>query len=349
MILSFVNLTATHSVVKKKRYHKNDGTEIFAYVTLVLLLISYSLVLWLCLKKSPMSMNRYRWFILLNSTNAVLFDVLSTLFHPEFLLPYPIIMVGGVMRDVHLGDTVTHILVSITAFSCYILLYFTMLLFTFRYCQTVDNWFYRTVFLQKKMSLMFTLLGIFGPGCVALGIANSLVASNEEMIDWMRTQNKQVYEKIQGRNFVGLKVIKNTFYIDRTTCCSYSIQYSWLLWFLRIKKHQLSYRTISLYYSLINSLVLDIVIAGFLGFVPVTLLIFGFLFNISWTSLIFTIGLQTSCLYPLIANIILVVYVTPYRKATLLLLSEILCNRPNKVAATQRASLFNNKFLLTKY
>uniref|UniRef100_A0A915CVY4 G protein-coupled receptor n=1 Tax=Ditylenchus dipsaci TaxID=166011 RepID=A0A915CVY4_9BILA len=49
-------------------------------------------------------------FILLNSTNAVLFDVLSTLFHPEFLLPYPIIMVGGVMRDVHLGDTVTHIL-----------------------------------------------------------------------------------------------------------------------------------------------------------------------------------------------------------------------------------------------
>uniref|UniRef100_A0A915EU91 Uncharacterized protein n=1 Tax=Ditylenchus dipsaci TaxID=166011 RepID=A0A915EU91_9BILA len=74
-----------------------------------------------------------------------------------------------------------------------------MLLFTFRYCQTVDNWFYRTIFLQKKVNLMCNYLAIFGPVCLAIGAANSLIASSQEMIDWMKTVNKQVYVKMQGR------------------------------------------------------------------------------------------------------------------------------------------------------
>lgn len=36
--------------------------ELVAYISLVLLLYSYFLVVWLCLAKSPSSMSGYRWY-----------------------------------------------------------------------------------------------------------------------------------------------------------------------------------------------------------------------------------------------------------------------------------------------
>ncbi|KAI1731662.1 serpentine type 7TM GPCR chemoreceptor srh domain-containing protein [Ditylenchus destructor] len=82
----------------------------------------------------------------------------------------------------------------------------------------------------------------------------------------------------------------------------------------------LSKRTASLYWALINSLVLDMFMSGVLAIVPILVTIIVFLQKSPFASAVATVGLQIGSIYPLVANVILIIYVTPYRKATLKLL-----------------------------
>uniref|UniRef100_A0A915DGI0 Uncharacterized protein n=1 Tax=Ditylenchus dipsaci TaxID=166011 RepID=A0A915DGI0_9BILA len=93
--------------------------------------------------------------------------------------------------------------------------------------------------------------------------------------------------------------------------------------FLKVSRIHLSQKTIDLYYSLINSLVLDIAVGGLLVFIPVVLIVVAFLCDWKYTSILFVSVWLIGMLYPIAVNLILLIMVRPYRLALIGLLVRV--------------------------
>ncbi|KAI1695679.1 serpentine type 7TM GPCR chemoreceptor srh domain-containing protein [Ditylenchus destructor] len=91
--------------------------------------------------------------------------------------------------------------------------------------------------------------------------------------------------------------------------------------FLRQNRKLLSKRTYALYKTLINVLVIDMVLCGILVFVPLIASMASFyyeyLFDLEISSTITLLTLTAASWYPLCTHIVMIYYVTPYRRAML--------------------------------
>ncbi|KAI1707783.1 serpentine type 7TM GPCR chemoreceptor str domain-containing protein [Ditylenchus destructor] len=85
----------------------------------------------------------------------------------------------------------------------------------------------------------------------------------------------------------------------------------------------MSSRTRSLSLALINVLVFDMITGGILLAFPMFGVILLFMNNSKWTAIYTRAVLTSCCVYPLVANITLLIIVKPYRKATLQLFPKV--------------------------
>ncbi|KAI1700828.1 serpentine type 7TM GPCR chemoreceptor srh domain-containing protein [Ditylenchus destructor] len=302
---------------------------------------------WVCLKKSPRSMNDYKWYILINATNGVIFETLLTLAHPELFLPYPLLVIGGAARNLTaLHPAFKYIFGDLFMLSFISIFYFTVELFLFRYSQTVDNWLYRRIFSKSKVGMPLNAFILLIFLCGFIIPQNSGMIARDSAIESMRDVDAVVYERMRNRVVLGSvpsgpnpqqtisTVLIVLFLIIFLAVIAFSIYGCYRS--LRRMRPVLSKRTASLYLALINSLVLDMAMAGFLTFVPVIVTIIALQSNSPYTSIIATVGLQFGSLYPLAANIILIAYVTPYRRATINLFWRILGREVSSVDLTTK-------------
>ncbi|KAI1692614.1 serpentine type 7TM GPCR chemoreceptor srh domain-containing protein [Ditylenchus destructor] len=156
----------------------------------------------------------------------------------------------------------------------------------------------------------------------------------------MKTRDPVTYKRMEGRTAIGLKEPVN---YDRsngnfelqgayvaficTGSCLLIITLSYVLTigysifgcykFLRVKGKTLSRRTAALYSALINSLVLDMIMAEILCLVPAIAFVTSYALESPYASGIFSIALQMGTVYRIVANIVTIAFVTPYRRAML--------------------------------
>jgi hypothetical protein len=72
--------------------------HITLYVLFVVSTILMLLENWAILTKSPPEMRVYRWHVLCHSVSVYIFSALNGLLHPQFLLPYPSVMLGTLIE-----------------------------------------------------------------------------------------------------------------------------------------------------------------------------------------------------------------------------------------------------------
>jgi hypothetical protein len=79
-------------------------------------------------------------------------------------------------------------------------------------------------------------------------------------------------------------------------------------------------------------LLIDCFTAGITVFIPVILVIIGIVNNFDWGSIAFSIAIATTDVYPLAVNLLVILYIEPYRKQVFLLIgwkkSSVLAVKP---------------------
>lgn len=87
---------------------------------------------------------------------------------------------------------------------------------------------------------------------------------------------------------------------------------------LRQNASLFSPKTLRLYRSLLNSLVLDMATCAFIGVLPVTgIIISVFMLRSEWASAAIQICMCVASFYPLASHFVWLSYITPYRRALL--------------------------------
>ncbi|KAI1698148.1 serpentine type 7TM GPCR chemoreceptor srh domain-containing protein [Ditylenchus destructor] len=326
--------------------------EYIALVIFGVLLCSYSLMVYVVLWKSPSSMTTYKWYILMNGTYAVLFELVFALASPEPLFPYPMLIVGGPLRNVHLGTTFNNIYLELGMLSIIFVFQSTLILFLYRYCQTADNYFYTRFLSDIRWTAAINFSIVVG-GLIFMLVEQLVVKffkSSEELKDWIRAVDPKVYSHIGDRQvvgfvregtepywlFCGVLTLFFTFSIAGIVAfCTYGCHRH-----LRQKQSMLSSRTISLYRALINSLILDMSIAAVLVLIPYATVLFAFAYDSPYTAILSACTFGLASLYPVLTNIILMTFVTPYRKATIGLMKTFAGRITNrKFSVSSRTSI----------
>jgi len=72
--------------------------ESLAYATATLSIALYALSVWVIVGHSPRMMGPYRWYLLFTSSVATAVEVLYAVIFPLPLLPYPVVIYGGLLR-----------------------------------------------------------------------------------------------------------------------------------------------------------------------------------------------------------------------------------------------------------
>ncbi|KAI1694835.1 serpentine type 7TM GPCR chemoreceptor srh domain-containing protein [Ditylenchus destructor] len=135
-------------------------TEVIGLISLLILIATYCVLLWVCLTKSPAPMSGYKWWLVINGTISVLFETYFTLITPIVLLPYPMLLLDGLVgRNFTFSDFALELYGELLLFFVALIAFVTMTVFLFRYCQTTDNLMYKVVFSSRKISiLLFTVV-----------------------------------------------------------------------------------------------------------------------------------------------------------------------------------------------
>lgn len=102
-------------------------------------------------------------------------------------------------------------------------------------------------------------------------------------------------------------------------CCAYG-SYS----ALQSNKSALSPRTLRLYKSLVNSLVLDLAFCLLLGATPLMGIVVAFSSRATWASTAAVLCMTITGFYPLATHVLWLLYITPYRQSVRRLLSRTL-------------------------
>lgn len=100
-------------------------------------------------------------------------------------------------------------------------------------------------------------------------------------------------------------------------CCVYGCYSA-----LRSGKSTLSPRTLRLYKSLVNSLVLDLAFCLLLGATPIMVVVVAFSSRAAWASTATVICSSVAGFYPLTTHMLWLLYITPYRRCVRRLLGR---------------------------
>ncbi|KAI1696564.1 serpentine type 7TM GPCR chemoreceptor srh domain-containing protein [Ditylenchus destructor] len=254
--------------------------EVTAHVTFLVLIASYCILLWVCLTKSPAAMSGYKWWLIINGTAAVLFEVICTLTMPVFLLPYPMIYLDGyATKNFIFNDLASELYTDIFFFIIAFVAYVIMMIFLFRYAQTTGNIAYKLVFSSGKMNAFISV--------VALGIMAMLIflpihlyfAPREELLSILNESIPTVYDRIRNKNVVGASTRWSSFavtyfailYLSITLLVSAAVAFSLFdsYRFLKHNESNFSRKTKTLYLSLLHSLTIDVIMGIIMVVCPV--------------------------------------------------------------------------------
>ncbi|KAI1705980.1 serpentine type 7TM GPCR chemoreceptor srh domain-containing protein [Ditylenchus destructor] len=177
-------------------------SELAVYIIFALLLTSYIIVVWVCLKKSPSSMRSYKWFIITNATNALVFEGLIVLFQPEFLLPYPVVLINGIGKFLVSNDSIPIITYIFCDLAIITLLgngVFVVSLFVFRYCQTTNHFLYHRFLTDMRLCIPFLVIGLVTVSLQYIVFANNLLVVPKDFLHDLKEVDPEVYIRIKGR------------------------------------------------------------------------------------------------------------------------------------------------------
>ncbi|KAH7703452.1 hypothetical protein AAVH_29372 [Aphelenchoides avenae] len=253
--------------------------------------------------------------------------------HPEPLFPHPILLGRGLSRYVPSTDFSRNLYMNVGIFLAMSVAYFMVAQFLFRYCQTTDNWLYEVLSNFKYSALMYVAAMTVGTCTVIVPLGFNW-ASADELLDYMKGVDVELFEKMLDTPcFVGMKTASSLTYITAasaavalgaggtlvavwSTLCCYR--------FLRNNHSSLSQRTIALYRSLINALVLDVAIGFAVVFFPMLISVAALTFENAYGSIIALISMTVVNWYPLLTHAILLTNVKPYRMALIVLCRRVI-------------------------
>ncbi|KAI1706711.1 serpentine type 7TM GPCR chemoreceptor srh domain-containing protein [Ditylenchus destructor] len=164
---------------------------------------------------------------------------------------------------------------------------------------------------------------------------NFIVVPSEKLAEEMKTRDPVTYRRMEGRTAIGFKlqgayvafICAGVCLLIITLIYVFTIGYSIFgcYKFLRVKGNTLSRGTAALYSALINSLVLDMVMVGILCLVPTIAFVTSYALESPYAPGILSIALQMATVYPIVANIITIAFVTPYRRAMVRIIRKLFC------------------------
>ncbi|KAI1720434.1 serpentine type 7TM GPCR chemoreceptor str domain-containing protein [Ditylenchus destructor] len=311
----------------------SDGTSFVAYVNLLLLICSYSLLIWVCLTKSPRLMSGYKWLIIVNATCCLFYELLNTLTMPELLSPYPIIIVQGPFKHLLSSNTLLYIYFDSFVFAMVILLYTNSLLFVYRYCQTVNNWIYERIFSYWILSMGICILPLMMIYVPVVALLHPMIGTSDRLMetlsDDIKTQQSLKHCVLVGLagSHVRLTLTYVTLFaasvgVFITSIVVYTTFETYR--FLQHRQNILGSRKAALYLALMNSLVIELIIGVVIIVIPFFLALISYLAESSYSSVIVSTSLRLSGLYPVCSNIILMYNVRSYRNAVFALLKRII-------------------------
>ncbi|KAI6198517.1 hypothetical protein M3Y96_00527400 [Aphelenchoides besseyi] len=182
---------------------------------------------------------------------------------------------------------------------------------------------------------------------------NLSARSNRELHEEMRLVDPIAYARMDGHICVGLDYSINKFYlaamfsVSVLLCiCTILILTSAYKCYLVLMSnhHSLSPKTLSLYRTLLNMLLIEVVGAALtswgLGITALLLL----LFRVSVSGPLITIGLLFADCYPFFVHLLVLCYVEPYRLAVYRILRLDKLRRKQKTLSIDKSTDFTNLF-----
>lgn len=144
-------------------------------------------------------------YLIPNATDIMGLEWIYAFAHPEPLFPYPVMLGRAIASTIIVPDVLAKLYVDFAIALIICSYYCTMLLFLFRYCQTVDNWCHKLLSYRSYGIGISVVLLMFAFGSI-IGPLHSQWGSREEMLAYAREQDTVVYEKMLTSSFVGFVV-----------------------------------------------------------------------------------------------------------------------------------------------
>ncbi|KAI1690764.1 serpentine type 7TM GPCR chemoreceptor str domain-containing protein [Ditylenchus destructor] len=180
--------------------------SIMAVTNLLALLVSYGLLMYVCLKKSPAAMSGYKWLILVNATCSVAYEALF-LTLPEFLFPNPMIALANpLLSNVILSDTFMYFYGDVLVASMVVTIITNMIMFPYRYCQTTRNWIYRNVFSNTKVAISLAIVLLILECASTVAPIHGLYMPRDQIMEAVLETNPSFYGFIKSHNVLGALV-----------------------------------------------------------------------------------------------------------------------------------------------
>ncbi|KAI1704594.1 serpentine type 7TM GPCR chemoreceptor srh domain-containing protein [Ditylenchus destructor] len=181
-----------------------SAMEVTAHISLLVLIATYCILLWVCLTKSPAAMSGYKWWLVINGTAAILFEVIFTLSMPVLLLPYALMYLDGyATRNFIFSALANELYADLFFFIVLIVAYVIIMMFLFRYAQTTGNLAYKMVFSRGKMNVIISVVLL---SIIAMSIylpIHLYIVPREELLSILNETASTVYVRIRDRNIMG--------------------------------------------------------------------------------------------------------------------------------------------------
>lgn len=151
-------------------------------------------------------MHIYRWYILWYTTTVYFFELIMSCFQIEPLLPYPMLVVGGLGRFINFGEYNYYIADFLNwLLSC--LIHSTTMMFVFRYSQCNTNVVHKWLTDWKKCLILHPIIMGIPMLTIILPLHLSW-ASQSEIKNALKEVNLELYDNYKERIILGVLVKK---------------------------------------------------------------------------------------------------------------------------------------------
>ncbi|KAI6179093.1 hypothetical protein M3Y98_00573300 [Aphelenchoides besseyi] len=245
-----------------------------------------------------------------------------------------------------------YIYIAIVALSGTI--YTTAAMFLFRFFQTTQSRFISYLSDMRYYALCYVVFVLFVIATIIYPLTFQL-QSTDYLRAAMKDVDPEAYKRMLTGNVnvgINVKTGNQIIYVVVSSLAFFTIVCLVILFsiigcfkFLRVNRHKLRGRTARLYKSLLMMLVIDVCVAAVAGFFTITLCFVSVIGNYDWGSKIITISLAFGDAYPLFANLLVLVYVEPYRRP---LVNFIRFHRLTKIQLENSSVMFTRTTHLPK-
>ncbi|KAI1696408.1 serpentine type 7TM GPCR chemoreceptor str domain-containing protein [Ditylenchus destructor] len=227
-------------------------------------------------------------------------------------------------------------------------------MFLFRYCHTADHQVYTRITSAGRVSLLITSVVTLLVGCVACVSLHLITTHPTSFLESMKYVDPPLYERLRLQSFIALTPVEDApsaYLVIELGATIMLIIAALLIVFCTLgcyrhllkSRNFISPQTRSLYFALINSLVLDMAMGGLLLTLPILAIVTLFMNNSKWTSVYITGVLTTGSLYPLMSNLNSLLVVRPYRRAILALFANVFMGN-----SVQQEEITANAFVVSQ-